>query len=931
MSRAYFRRVAPFDPTQISGCQLWLDAADSSSLVLSGSNVTQWNDKSGNGKNTTSSSGTLPLNSSFITLNGSSSLTGSLTGSGTTTTVCIVGTQGTGCATNAGLLCFGRPGYVDWTDSGSFPIAESQVAGGMVSTRGALNTQKTVTGFNTRFIYILVFDGTYANTYTNGIIQTPTNIGFTASFAYTTYVIGNRASSPDIFWTGTIGEIHVYNTGLTTSQREQVEAYLATKWSLRNQLSQTHAGVTNVLYPLSLKPTMVPREYYTQFSPTSVAGCQVWFDGSDTSSMTLSSGAVSQWNDKSGKGFNATTPAGTNSPAYNAATRELQFVDTNSNVLRIAQGFGDSLVGTTYSIFFVSRRTVASGYHFILASTANGASRIMLMIGFRDNNMSTNTYTPEFNSSISTYSSPDPVRIYCFELQSSSLVTHILNGTQIGSDTQNYTLTSFANPELGRRYTGPFHTFNLSEMIAFSPALTTNQRQQVESYLAQKWGLTASLPAGHLNAIQPAGYPTSGTLIKRSMVSLDIPIVATGGTTSIINGRKYHYFLSDGSFTINTTASVEIFLIGGGAGGSSGTHTCAGGGAGGLVLQTITLRSGSYAITIGQGGGSGSSGGNSVMTGVATALGGGTGNASGGCGGGQTVNGAGPGAGSQGFAGGPAQGGSYFGNNNFNGGGGGGVRGAGGTGGGSTIEGLPNTSSGGMGITYSDGSSYGGGGSGGSIASGTPSAANGFGGGAGAFWSGTPTAGTNGTGGGGGGGSQNTGGASGGHGIVILSYIPIPPLIGYSNVRYVRYTGGLNGDSWSDIAELSVFTSEGTNLCLGKTINQATSASGLPVVFVTGINGSVGSGTEGGNLSSPQSGSRFIDGDVTTGVIANQWVPLIDLGSNCTVYSGSFWYGRYPYRSLNAQIDLLDAGSNLVKRWTVTQVDSQPMSWTHPN
>jgi hypothetical protein len=164
------------------------------------------------------------------------------------------------------------------------------------------------------------------------------------------------------------------------------------------------------------------------------------------------------------------------------------------------------------------------------------------------------------------------------------------------------------------------------------------------------------------------------------------------------------------------------------------------------------------------------------------------------------------------------------------------------------------------------------------------------------------------------------------------SMVPyIPPLIGYSNVRYVRFTGGFNGDTWCDLAELRIFDSEGTNLCSGKTINQATSASGLPVVFVTGINGSVGSGTEGGDLSSPQSGSRFIDGDITIGLIANQWVPLIDLGSNSTVYSGSFWYGRYPYRSLNAQIDLLDAGSNLVKRWTVTQVDSRPMSWTFPN
>ena len=36
-------------PTQIPGCALWLDAADASTVTLSGANVTAWKDKSGNG------------------------------------------------------------------------------------------------------------------------------------------------------------------------------------------------------------------------------------------------------------------------------------------------------------------------------------------------------------------------------------------------------------------------------------------------------------------------------------------------------------------------------------------------------------------------------------------------------------------------------------------------------------------------------------------------------------------------------------------------------------------------------------------------------------------------------------------------------------------------------------------------------------------
>ena len=55
------KNTSYFNPTSVGGCTLWLDAADSSTITLSGSTVTQWNDKSGNGYNTTSYGGTPTL------------------------------------------------------------------------------------------------------------------------------------------------------------------------------------------------------------------------------------------------------------------------------------------------------------------------------------------------------------------------------------------------------------------------------------------------------------------------------------------------------------------------------------------------------------------------------------------------------------------------------------------------------------------------------------------------------------------------------------------------------------------------------------------------------------------------------------------------------------------------------------------------------
>jgi len=47
------QRYSGFNPRTIPGCVMWLDAADGSTITLSGSSVTVWNDKSGKANNMT--------------------------------------------------------------------------------------------------------------------------------------------------------------------------------------------------------------------------------------------------------------------------------------------------------------------------------------------------------------------------------------------------------------------------------------------------------------------------------------------------------------------------------------------------------------------------------------------------------------------------------------------------------------------------------------------------------------------------------------------------------------------------------------------------------------------------------------------------------------------------------------------------------------
>jgi hypothetical protein len=111
-------------------------------------------------------------------------------------------------------------------------------------------------------------------------------------------------------------------------------------------------------------------------------------------------------------------------------------------------------------------------------------------------------------------------------------------------------------------------------------------------------------------------------------------LVVVGGTTSFVNGYKYHFFGSSGTFNVTnlpisgTTVSVLI-VAGGGGGGSWSTGASGGGGAGGILeINNINLTTQAYTITVGGAGAQNASGGNSVAFSY-TAVGGGYGTAQG--------------------------------------------------------------------------------------------------------------------------------------------------------------------------------------------------------------------------------------------------------------------------------------------------------------
>jgi hypothetical protein len=118
--------------------------------------------------------------------------------------------------------------------------------------------------------------------------------------------------------------------------------------------------------------------------------------------------------------------------------------------------------------------------------------------------------------------------------------------------------------------------------------------------------------------------PTPATVTG---VTINVPIVATGGTTSEITvggiNYKVHTFTSNGTFTVTggTLSNVEYLIVGGGGGSGQSPAGGGGGGGGQVVNNSISLNAGNYSVTVGEGGAVWNDGSNSVF-GSITAIGG---------------------------------------------------------------------------------------------------------------------------------------------------------------------------------------------------------------------------------------------------------------------------------------------------------------------
>ena len=768
---------AYFAPTSISGCALWLDGADQSStgMTLSGTSVTSWNDKSGNGRNLTASSAYPTITSNGLLFNGATPnvLSNAVSFAAVNGINSFVVFSSTVAATRQRVFVYLYSGQkigiaTDTTYNSTFSSTIGGDGGVSYST-------------NTTYIY---GGNTYAGSpfisHSENVIETQYSPTYSVSASGQTVIIVGGQST--VYFTGTIKEVILYDAFLTISQRQQVEGYLAQKWSLQSILPQGHIGITFPFYR-AVRGAFTTQTYSTVFSPKSISGCALWYDGNDPAGTGVqpSNGAtVATWSDKSGNANHGTSGTATfqtdSLGGYINFTGSQSYTITNPNIV----------VSQYFTIFVVEQlqnfSSANNGAYTFVAGTGGSTNQNLHLryggtgtggdvdgsaarFGFFYNDLNCSTNISPF-----TTNAAQPTRIWTASFIANSRILYLFS-VSTGSDANNSQISSWTGAVVGAMtaYGGQYYNGKMRELMIYSGTLGTTQRQTIESYLAAKWGLISNLPASHLHFTQPAGLPAANSSLIRGVTGRAYVSGGISSTNGIYTVLTFAY--PGGTLVTNKTITATYLVIGGGGGGGNSGYA-GGGGGGGLVFVSSpqVIPPGTYTVTVGVGGPLGTNGGNSVFNGT-TGTGGGYGSAvaaaggNGGCGGGgEGTTGTAGGTGSQGFNGSAGY------TQNVGGGGGGGMGQAGSTsrsnaGNGATFV---NGYAGGNGITNSiTGSSvyYAGGGGGGggiSVSGGGPGGLGGGGNGNGWY---AATAGTNGLGGGGG------AGAIGGNGIVIISYV----------------------------------------------------------------------------------------------------------------------------------------------------------------
>jgi hypothetical protein len=478
-----------FSPLNISGLGLWLDAMDNSSFVLSSNNITTWYDKSGNNYHATGVNNPQYTLNSYVSLNGTNQYftlpNNALPYNNSAYSYFAIITFNT---TGSNILFFGG----SWGVDNSVFVWGTNTSNQTVTLWWGPDYGTDKTPFtNSQMTYLNNFYDGNGNR-SMGISFDPNNVTVSQTSVVRTQTNNNNTIGSIVtsnqYLNGRIHELVVYNNKLSTINTQKIEGYLASKWGLQSNLPSNHPYK-------NLAPSV-----NTNFSP-SIYSPWSWFDSSDTSTISLSGSNVTSIQNKGTNGVSI-TPQTIGQVTYNSS-----YTMNGKNLITVNTNTSLQLLNTNYTW---SGSCIMVVVKYIQSSTGNKnswflfAGQFLPQVGLSNGYIEWGVNAIGYSArAISNNISANENVLLCLNVGGTTNIHNALgingtnftlteNNTTNGNNTTNWSVCL----NVGGDWTvGP--AVGIAEHIIFNRGLNTTERQEMEGYLAWKWGLQSNLPSNH--------------------------------------------------------------------------------------------------------------------------------------------------------------------------------------------------------------------------------------------------------------------------------------------------------------------------------------------------------------------------------------------------------------------------------------------------
>ena len=324
--------------------------------------------------------------------------------------------------------------------------------------------------------------------------------------------------------------------------------------------SSTSGGYTTVQFTAGTDTIS-----FSSFNPASISGLQLWLDADDSETITLNGSTVSQWDDKSGNNYHVSQATASNQPTFTASALNSKSVVRFDGVNDGLINTGDTPVGgstnrTVFIVFNFNGTTIdyalVLGYNGALNGKAFGISE---EIAVRVNN-GNRVWTTAVDST-------HAIVTIVLDGTSTTDLSAWKNGSSLtASSTATQTIDTQSGVGIGRSPAGNHLNGDVAEIIVYNSALSTSDRESVESYLSTKWGISVAEAASDEYTNSLLLYPldsdandasSTGNNLTLTNASIDTSVKKYGAgslkfTGSLSNGKAQGVMpsLGTGDFTI---------------------------------------------------------------------------------------------------------------------------------------------------------------------------------------------------------------------------------------------------------------------------------------------------------------------------------------------------------------------------------------------